>query len=124
MPACAISAPPSHPDAFTTPLDDPHPSMQALAAHGRTMAFLYSVPVSGTLPVLSRRGGCLRYTFTPSPHYCVGADGTFEDYCRRFRPMTLSTLRRKIRRVARTSGRGDCCRTGGGRPRWRHAALA
>ena len=93
----------AQPDPFGTAFDDPDPPQQAFAAYERQAAFMYSLPVTGPLPVLARRQQWLRYAVSQYPHYAVDVSGTFEDYWQRFRSKTRSTIRRKVRRVAETN---------------------
>lgn len=92
------------PDPFsTTAFDDPPPPCGALAAHGRRAAFVYSCPVSASLPRLAVRRGHVRYVPSQYPHYAVDVGGAFDDYCAGFRGKTLSTIRRKVRKAAATN---------------------
>ena len=93
----------AQPDPFGTAFDDPEPPREAFAAFERQAAFLYSLPTTGPLPVLARRGGWLRYAVSQYPHYAVDVSGTFDEYWQRFRSKTRSTIRRKMRRVAETN---------------------
>lgn len=96
----------AHPDPFTTPpIVDPAAPVATLGARRHSAAFLYSCPVVHELPVLTVRGGWLRYVVSQYPHYSVDVSGSFDAYLQGFRGKTLSTLRRKIRRAGETNER-------------------
>lgn len=89
-----------HPDIFSTqPLESPHPVLAELADQRVPLALLYSFPVASTFPSLAFGRGRVAVVDKRFQHYYVDTRAGFEAYLQPRNKKTISTLRRKVRKV-------------------------
>jgi hypothetical protein len=90
-----------HADVFANPeISTPDPPAGELKQGGWRIAMVYSYPVSKKLSKIVFRKGYICYTLRHYRRFYIKTDRTFDKYLERFRGKTLSTLRRKAKRVS------------------------
>lgn len=100
-----------HPDIFSTPpLETPRPLIAELADGKAPLALLYSFPVAPTFPSVTFSRGRVAVVDKRFQHYYVDTGAGFEAYLQPRNKKTVSTLRRKARKVESMSPDGRAFR--------------
>lgn len=96
-----------HIDIFKTPeFSLPLPQAEDMKESGYTIAQSISYPVSEKMPRIAFREGYICYTLRQYRRLYIDTDREFEFYLERFKGKTLSTIRRKVRKVADSNASG------------------
>jgi len=97
-----------HVDMFGTPgLEKMRPPLEEMKASGFTKALTYSYPVARKMPRISFRQGYICFSLKHFKRLYIDTQGTFEEYSTRFKSKTLSTIRRKTKKVANSCESGN-----------------
>jgi hypothetical protein len=100
-----------HVDIFSTPvMDRPRPPFEELKDSGYRIALTLSQPVSRRMPKLAFRKGYICYAIKHYRRFYIDTTVPFETYLERYRGKTLSTLRRKVKKVQQSCSRGESLR--------------
>ncbi|MFH0758621.1 MAG: GNAT family N-acetyltransferase [Bacteroidota bacterium] len=96
-----------HIDIFGTPeMDSPVPPREEMKASGHRIAMTFSHPVSRKMPKISFRQGYICFAWKHYKRYYIDTSVPFENYLERYKGKTLSTLKRKVKKV------NDSCKSG------------
>jgi hypothetical protein len=88
-------------DIFNNPvISSPNPPIEDLKNTGHQIAYLSSYPVAKKLNSLSFKKRYICYTARHYKHYYIDCSSGFENYCESFKSKTISTIRRKVKKVA------------------------
>ena len=100
-----------HSDIFRTPeLSSPLPPLEELQASGSRIAQTISYPISGKFPRIAIRSGHICYTLRQYRRLYIDTNKEFEQYLERFKGKTISTIRRKVRKVEESNISGPSLR--------------
>ena len=93
-----------HSDIFRTPeLVSPLPPLEEMSVTGSKYAQTISYPIARKFPRIAFRSGYICYTIRQYRRLYIETDRDFERYLERFNGKTLSTLRRKVRKVTESN---------------------
>ncbi len=97
-----------HVDMFGTPeLEKMGPPLEEMKASGFTKALTISYPVARKMPRISFRQGYICYSLRHYKRLFIDSNGNFEDYLTRFKSKTISTIRRKTKKVCNSCESGS-----------------
>ena len=100
-----------HSDIFRTPeLASPLPPIEEMKVTGSRFAQTISYPVALKFPRIAFRSGYICYTIRQYRRLYIDTNRDFELYLERFKGKTLSTIRRKVRKVEESNPSGTSVR--------------
>jgi hypothetical protein len=96
-----------HIDIFRTPeLSSPLPPFEEMKASGNSIALTISYPVARRMPKIAFRQGYICYTLKQYRRLYVDTNREFAQYLERFKGKTISTIKRKVKKVTDSNESG------------------
>ena len=100
-----------HVDMFSTPeMDIPSPPLEEIKASGHRIGLTYSHPVTRKMPRISFHQGMICFAMKHFRRHYIDTSGAFEQYLERYKSKTLSTMRRKIKKLKNSCESGESVR--------------